>query len=87
MKQYFIVLQRVAIYILKAIEKYDKSHNINDLNDIIVNSANKNFKSENFIISSKNNIFMTNSESNNIDITFYLDNDLSSFNSNLNFDI
>jgi len=70
--------------ILKAIEKYDKSHNLNDLNNIKVNSANKKFISRNFIISSKNNLFMTNIETKNIDVSFYLDGDLSYFDSDLN---
>ena len=70
--------------ILKAIEKYDKSQNSNDLNNIKVNSANKKFLSENFIISSKNNLFMANFETKNIDVSFYLDGDLSYFNSDLN---
>ena len=70
--------------ILKAIEKYDKSQNLNDLNNIKVNSANKKFISKNFIISSKNNLFMTNFETKNIDVSFYLDGDLSYFNSDLN---
>ena len=70
--------------ILNAIEKYDDSKNLNDLNNIKVNSANKTFISENYIISSKNNIFMTNSETKDIDVSFYVDGDLSFFNPNLN---
>ena len=70
--------------ILNAIEKYDKSQNLNDLKDIKVNSANKTFISENYIISSKNNIFMTNSETKSVDVSFYVDGDLSYFNPNLN---
>ena len=55
-----------------------------NLNNIKVNSVDRKFESDNFIISSKENIFMTNSESKSIDVFFYINKDLSSYNSDLN---
>ena len=49
-----------------------------------MNSVDRKFKSDNFIISSKENIFMTNPDSKSIDVFFYINKDLSSYNSDLN---
>ena len=73
--------------IKKAIKNYenDKSTNKNDiLNNIKVNSADIGFKPENFVISSKNNIFALNSELGNVEVSFSIDKDLSSYNRELN---
>ena len=76
--------------IKSAIKKYenDNSKNKNDiLNNIKVNSADIGFKPENFVISSKNNIFALNSELGYIEISFSIDKDLSSYNKDLNTNI
>ena len=70
--------------IINAIKKYEDSKNINDLKNIEVNIANQNFLNQDFVLSSKNNIFMINKESNEVDISFYIDDDLSHFNYQLN---
>ena len=66
--------------ILKAIKKYENSKNKDDLNIITVNSVITNFKSENFILSSKANMFMINSDSKNVEVSFNINDDLSSVN-------
>ena len=70
--------------ILKAIKKFENSKDENNLNSITVNSVVTNFKSENFILSSKGNIFMINSDSKNIEVSFNINDDLSSINFELN---
>ena len=70
--------------ILKAIKKFENSKDDNNLNSITVNSVVTNFKSENFILSSKGNIFMINSDSKNIEVSFNINDDLSSINFELN---
>ena len=84
------IRSRCQLFELKKLETEDiikglkKAIKHPDLKDIKVNSANKTFISENYIISSKNNIFMTNSETKSVDISFYVDGDLSYFNPSLN---
>ena len=66
--------------ILKAIKKYENSKDNNDLDRITINKVITNFKIENFILSSKGNIFMINSDSKNVEVSFNLNDDLSSIN-------
>lgn len=73
--------------ILNAIKNYEDSKNIKDLNDINVNSVNKNFFSENFIITSKNNFFAINPDSNRIDVSYNIKEDLSSYKNDQNINI
>ena len=76
--------------IKNAIKNYenDNSKTKNDiLNNIKVNSADIGFEPENFVISSKNNIFALNSEIGYIEISFSIDKDLSSYNKSLNTNI
>ena len=68
--------------ILLAIENYEDTKNENYLNDIKVNSANKNFVSESILVSSKNNLFMTNVEKRNIEISYSVEDKLTHFNYN-----
>ena len=68
--------------ILLAIENYEDTKNKNYLNDIKVNSANKNFVSESILVSSKNNLFMTNIENRNIEISYAVEDKLTHFNYN-----
>ena len=68
--------------ILLAIENYEDTKNENYLNDIKVNSAYKNFVSESFLVSSKNNLFMTNVENRNIEISYAVEDKLTHFNYN-----
>lgn len=68
--------------ILGAIEKYEDTKNENYLNDIKVNFANKNFISESFLVSSKNNLFMTNVEKSNIEISYAVEDKLTHINNN-----
>ena len=68
--------------ILNAIENYEVAKNENYLNDIKVNSANKNFISESILASSKNNLFMINNEKRNIEISYAVENKLTHFKNN-----
>ena len=80
---YYSSLYSINIYsvstknISKAIEKFESSNDKNVLNDIEVNSVNRNFFSQKLLISSKNNIFMINKESKNIEVSFNINGDLS----------
>ena len=68
--------------ILKAIEKFESSKGNDNkvLQDIKVNIVALNFKIKNFILSSKGNIFMINSDSKNVEVSFNLNSNLPSHN-------
>ena len=68
--------------ILLAIENYENTKNKNYLNNIKVNSANKNSVSESILVSSKNNLFMTNVEKRNVEISYAVEDKLTHFNYN-----
>ena len=70
--------------IIKAIKLYEEDKDINILKNIEVNTANQNFLNQDFVLSSKNNVFMINNQSKNVEVSFYLDNDLSHFNYKIN---
>ena len=74
--------------ILNAIEKYETSNNKNDLDDITVKSTDRKFLSNNFIVSSKNNFFMINSESkSDVEVSFNPEKDLSRYDQERNSQI
>lgn len=56
-----------------AINNYDKTKNENYLNDIKINIVNKNLISQSFLLTSKNNIFMTNVDNGSIRISYSFD--------------
>ena len=64
--------------ILKAIEKYKNSNNNYEVlqDKFEVNTVSLNFKIKNFILSSKGNIFMINSDSKNVEVSFNLNSNL-----------
>ena len=68
--------------ILKAIEKYKNSNNNYEVlqDKFEVNTVALNFKIKNFILSSKGNIFMINSDSKNVEVSFNLNSNLPSHN-------
>lgn len=80
---YYTSLKKKKIFsvstneIKKAIKKYEITKNIDDLNNIKVNSLNIDFTCENSVISSKNNIFSLNFESKYIEASFNINEDLS----------
>jgi sugar lactone lactonase YvrE len=74
--------------ILNAIEKYETSNNKNDLDDITVKSTDRKFLSNNFIVSSKNNFFMINSEyKSDVEVSFSPEKDLSKYDQERNSQI
>ena len=68
--------------IMNSIKKFENSKDFNYLNDIKVNFGNKNFISESFLVSSKNNIFLINNEKGIAQISYSVDNDISNYNFN-----
>ena len=67
---------------MKAIEKYKNSNNNYEVlqDKFEVNTVALNFKIKNFILSSKGNIFMINSDSKNVEVSFNLNSNLPSHN-------
>ena len=85
-KLYFSSLKSNNLYkvnikdLSKAIDKYEDNKNSKYLNDIPITVANKGMISQSFIMSSKNNIYLTNNEKGSIRTLYSLDDDLSDYN-------
>ena len=62
-----------------AIDKYENSKNIKDLNEIDVKEINLEFISYYTLISSKNNIFAINGEANAVELSLTIDGDLTNY--------
>ena len=83
---YFTSLKNNKLYkiytkdISDAIKNYNKTNDIKYLNNIKLTVVDKGMRSQSFIISSKNNLYMTYGEKGNVRILYQLDNNLEKYN-------
>ena len=82
---YFSSLKSTNLYkvkikdISKAIDKYESNKNVKYLDDIPITTVNKGIICQSFLMSSKNNIYMTNNEKGSIRTLYSIEGDLSEF--------